>query len=147
MKPLNMMGHQVVVRAVYRKKKTWDGERRRHVLSYLVVDLPKPRTGWYVGERNLRTGDVVPGGYEDPPEFRGGGNIKAHAVVFWPTLAPVLVPDGLLVPRCHTGPLADPAPYSPQGSPEARAQALAAYQTQQFRGENARDARGRFIGG
>lgn len=142
MKPREMMGRLVSVDAVYRKEKSHipgGGERQ---LSYLVVSLPESRTGWYVGERNLRTGRVTCGGYEDPPCFEGGGNIKAHAVVFWPTLAPVLVPHGLLV---LADPDKHPKPYSPSGSPGSRKAITVAYHNDPAAWP--RDARGRFVSG
>lgn len=150
MKPTEMMGRLVSVDAVYRKEKRWIVPSGmgpgHHQLSYLVVSLTESRTGWYVGERNLRTGKVRPGGYDDPPCFEGGGNIKAHAVVFWPTMAPVLVPHGLMNLSLGTpGKCGHPLPYPPGGSPKDREFARKAYRDQSA--HYPRDAKGRFISG
>jgi hypothetical protein len=120
-----MMGHLVVVTTVYRKETRYvpNGLHTRQ-MSYLVQDLPAPRTGWYVGERNLRTGKVIPGGEGEGAYFDGRGNIKAHAVVFWPTMAPVLVPHGCMNmnPFEHTSIPPHPPGKSPRERDEARKQ-------------------------
>lgn len=138
-----MMGRLVTVTARYHKNKVCHSEgtgRYMKRLTYLVVDLPRPRAGWYVGERNLRTGDIQPGSYEDPAIFYGKGNLKAHAVVFWPTMAPVLVPHGCMSLLAQE---AD-KPYPPSGGPDIRKILADDYRRSPHL--YPRDAKGRFTG-